>query len=234
MQFESPLLRGRLLKRYKRFLADVELTDGRIVTAHCANTGAMTGLAEPGMTVWLTDSGNPRRKHPLSWEWVSPVAGQRACVNTSRANALVAEAIRAGRVAGLEARAPLAREVSLGKGRSRLDLRVGEGDRACYVEVKNVTLLDGEGVARFPDAVTIRGQKHLRELTALAREGTRTALFFCVARDDARAVGPAEAIDPVYAALLSEAMAAGVEVMNLGLRFEAQGMQLDEPLPLVI
>jgi len=205
-----PLVAGRLVKRYKRFLADVTLDDGRLVTAHSANTGSMMGCAEPGSRVWLSESDNPKRKLAFTWELVEAAPGVVVCIHTGRANALVEEAIRAGVLPALAGARAIRREVRYGKN-SRIDLLVESGHGPpCHVEVKNVTLVR-DGRALFPDAVTVRGTKHLHEMTEVVRDGGRAAMVYCVPRADARGLSPADDIDPVYAAALRTAVAAGVE-----------------------
>ncbi|GAA5191828.1 DNA/RNA nuclease SfsA [Ferrimonas gelatinilytica] len=211
MQFPTPLQSATLVKRYKRFLADVICDDGRELTLHCPNTGAMTGCAEPGWTVWFSDSGNPKRKYPCTWEWVESDRGHRIMVNTGRANALAQEGIEAGLLPELAEYPNLRREVRYGQENSRIDLLLqGEGLPDCYVEVKNVTLLEEDGQGYFPDAVTTRGQKHLRELMAICAEGERAAILFIVPHSGIDRVAPAAHIDPDYARLCREARDAGV------------------------
>ncbi len=235
MRFAQPLIEGRLLRRYKRFLADVELAGGEVITAHTANTGAMTGCAEPGSHVWLSLSDNPKRKYPHTWELVEARPGVLAGINTQRSNALVAEAIAAGRVPALSGYSRLCHEVRYGEENSRIDLLL-EFDAAppCYVEVKNVTLVGAgaeAGVASFPDAVSRRARKHLRELEGVVAAGRRGAIFFCVQRGDVRVVRAAEQIDPDYAAALRHAVAAGVEAYALAGEVTPQGIVLNRPLP---
>jgi len=228
MEF-PPLLEGRLLRRHKRFFADVELCSGERVTAHCANTGRMTGVCEPGMRVWLQPNDNPRRRLRYSWVLVEPAPGELACVDTGRANALVAEAITAGRIAALAGYAELRREVRYGVEGSRIDLLLegdtsGAGRADCYVEVKNVTLHLGDargggersGDGAFPDAVSARGSKHLRELMHAVAAGQRSLLCFHVAHSGIRSVRAAGEIDPHYATTLREALDNGVEVLAIG------------------
>ena len=215
MKFSSPLIEGRLIRRYKRFLADVELPNGEIITAHTANTGAMQGCAEPGSRVWLSDSGNVKRKYPLTWELVEVKAEQPALlgINTQLSNKLVAEAIENGVVTELQGYTEIRREVRYGTENSRIDLLLQHPDKApCYVEVKNVTLVQGE-TGYFPDAVTARGSKHLRELAYMAQQGCRAVIFYCVQRGDVAEVRPAQHIDAEYAATLRQVLRQGVEAM---------------------
>lgn len=212
VRLPSPLLEGILLRRYKRFLADVQLVDGREVTAHVPNTGTMLGVSTPGTRVWLSHSNNPRRKTLFTWELSTSDNGTLVAVNTGLANLLAEEAICRGVLAPLDGYDNTRREVRFGRENSRIDLLLeGPGGR-CWVEVKSVTLAK-EDVALFLDAATARGRKHLRELTALAREGERTTMLYCIQRADVQSFAPAEDIDPDYARLLREAAAAGVEVL---------------------
>ena len=233
MKYQSPLFEGVLLRRYQRFLADVQLADGRIVTAHTPNTGSMKGCCAPGSRVWLSDSGNLTRKYPLSWELVEAGPGLKVGINTGMSNDLVAEAIQKGIVAELQGYARIRREVRYGCENSRIDLLL-EGDQGadCYVEVKNVTLVE-TGIAFFPDAVSTRGSKHLRELAAMARAGSRAVIFFCVQRSDASQLRPADRIDPVYGASLREALVNGVEALAYAAKVESVGVELVDWLPVV-
>lgn len=234
MRFDGGLIRGRLLRRYQRFLADVDL--GReTVAAHCPNTGSMLGCAVPGSPVWLSRAANPKRKYPWTWELVQVPEGALVGINTGRSNRLVREAIEAGRIAELAGYGRIRAEVAYGEQRSRIDLLLsGDSRPDCYVEVKNVTAAVDKGVAFFPDAVTARGTKHLQELAALARRGTRAVLLFCAQRADAGEVRPADQIDPIYGRTLREALAAGVEAFAYGARVSADGIELVRRLPLVI
>lgn len=239
MRFAQTLIEGRLLRRYKRFLADVELVErGRRVTAHSANTGAMTGCAEPGSRVWLSDSGNPQRKYPLSWEIVEArnAADDTTLVgiNTQLANRLVEEAIEQGIISALAGYRELRREVRYGSENSRIDLLLEGHDSlaSCYVEVKSVTLAEA-GIAEFPDAVSARGTRHLRELITMVEEGYRAVLLFCVQRSDATEVRPADTIDPRYGATLREAISRGVEVLAWRARVTPHEIVLETELPVV-
>ncbi len=217
MHFEPPLESALLLKRYKRFLADIELPDGELRTIHCANTGAMTGCATPNDTVWFSTSDNKKRKYPNSWEITETQAGHKICVNTARANQLVVEAIQKDVIQELENYATLKTEVKYGQENSRIDILLQDPQKAdCYIEVKSVTLLDEESVSGqgyFPDTVTTRGQKHLRELTEMVQNGSRAILFFAVLHSGIEKVSPAHHIDAKYSHLLKEAQEAGVEVI---------------------
>jgi sugar fermentation stimulation protein A len=210
MDWPSPLVSGRLIRRYKRFLADVVLEDGTTVTAHCANTGSMLGCAEPGSEVLLSEAQNPARKLRYTWELVR-VGTTWVGINTARANPIVAEAVLADRIPELAGHTDLKREVPYGKN-SRIDLLLTGGPGPTYVEVKNTTLAFG-GTARFPDAVTLRGRKHMGELAKVVRAGARAAVVFLVHRGDARRFCPADDIDPDYGKALRMAAQAGVMVL---------------------
>ena len=201
------LIPGRLIKRYKRFLADIELEDGSVVTAHCPNSGSMKGCNLPGVPVMLSLSPNLNRKLAHTWELVQ-VDGYWVGLNTMLPNRLAEEAILEGTISELQGYQRLRREVPYGSERSRIDLLLEDEQRRCFVEVKNVTLVE-VGLALFPDAVTERGQKHLRELMEVVRNGDRGVILFTVQRGDGVAVAPADAIDPVYGRLLREAVAHG-------------------------
>ncbi|VFN06863.1 MAG: sugar fermentation stimulation protein A, partial [Candidatus Kentron sp. G] len=236
MKFPEPLIAGRLVRRYKRFLADCILTDGSAVTAHCPNTGAMLGCAQPGSRVWLSRSNNPKRKFPLTWEIVEPSPGTLAGINTARANALVREAIEAGKIPALQGYTDLRREVRFGREGSRVDflLEGSDGLAPCYLEVKSVTASLGNGVGIFPDAVTVRGARHLRELSRVVENHGRGIVFFCVQRPDVHEVRAADAIDPIYGETLREALAKGVEAMAWRARISTEGMELRDPLPVIL
>ena len=228
-----PLTAGRILRRYKRFLADVELEDGRMVTAHCPNTGSMRGCWLPGAPVQVSFSDNPRRTRAWTLE-----RGDMGCgwvgVNTSRSNPVVAEAVVAGRVPALADYRTLQSEVRFdvpGHPRSRLDLRLGDGQSAdALVEIKNVTLLDGDRL-RFPDAVSVRALKHLDLLGAAVESGLRGVILFALNRPEGRCFSPAPEIDPAYARRLSEVVAGGVEALALRIRHTPQGMLGDGMVP---
>lgn len=232
MEFSPPLIEGRLIKRYKRFLADVELSSGELITAHTANTGAMTGCSEPGSRVWLSISANPKRKYPHSWEIVEVAPGVLCGINTMLSNHLVSEAITAGRITELQAYTYIRREVPYGEERSRIDLLL-ESDGSmpsCYVEVKNVTLTDN-GVALFPDVVTARGTKHLRELISVVEQGARAVIFYCVQRMDCFEFRPAHEVDAVYAETLHEALGKGVEALAYQTNVNPAGIFLTNAMP---
>ena len=223
------LSEGVLRRRYKRFLADVELPGGEVITAHCPNTGAMTGCDQPGSRVWLSRSESKTRKYPYTWELVETATGL-ACIRSVLANRVVGEALEAGQIAGFEAYPQLRAEVKYGAG-SRADfLLEGETGRV-YVEVKSVTLYRGGGVGAFPDAVSLRGQKHLRELRAIKDQDTRAVLLFCVFHSGIKSVCVAGDIDAAYRLALLEAMESGVEIMAWKADISVAGIKLSEPLP---
>ena len=213
MKFDQTLIEGRLIKRYKRFLADIELANGDIITAHTANTGSMSGCSTPGSRVWLRDSGNPKRKYPLSWELVEVSAGVIVGINTALPNKLVPEAIEQGIIGELQGYSHMQAEVPYGNENSRIDLLLqDEAGNQCYVEIKNVTLVE-DGTAFFPDAVSERGSKHLRELIEMHKQGHRSVIFYCVQRKDAEQLRPADKIDPKYGQTLRMAIQSGVEAL---------------------
>jgi sugar fermentation stimulation protein A len=230
MHLPHPLLEGRLLRRYQRFLADVELADGRIVTAHTPNTGSMKQCAVPGHRVLLSTSANPARKLPYTWELVE-VNGHWADVNTLRANRVVEEALRGGTIP------PFAGGVVRPEfpwGASRFDFLVERGAERLLLEVKNVTLCCVEQVACFPDAVTERGQKHLRELLQAKGEGWRTAVLFLVQRGEAESFTPADTIDAEYGRLLRAAVVGGVEALAWRTLVTPEAVTIDRELPVLL
>lgn len=235
MKFVPPLESAILIKRYKRFLADVILPDGSERTLHCPNTGSMLHCAEPGSRVWFSDSGNPARKYPCTWELVEVDQQHKVGINTGRANALIKEAISQRRIAQLTSYSSWRSEVPYGSERSRIDFLLTEDPVApnvhCYVEVKSVTLGLGGGVGAFPDAVTSRGLKHLRELMEMKAAGHRAVLLFCVQHEGIEEVRPADEIDPAYGALLREAQGSGVEVLAYRADINEQEIQLGAQVP---
>jgi len=233
MKFDPPLRPAILLKRYKRFLADVRFEDGTELTAHCANPGSMLGLAEPGSTVWLSKSDNPKRKLPWSLELVD-VGTSLVGVHTGRPNALVEAAIRADEIQELGGYENIRREVKYGEN-SRIDLLLeSPGRPLAYVEIKSVTLSRTTGLAEFPDSKTARGAKHMAELAEMARLGHRAVVFFLVQRSDCTQMRPAADIDPKYAESLAAALTAGVEVLCYSCRIDTDAIILDRPLELAI
>lgn len=227
-----PLIHGKLIKRYKRFLADIELEDGSVVTAHCPNSGSMLGCNRPGSPVMLSRSDNPARKLAHTWELVQ-VDDHWIGLNTMLPNRLAEEAILNGTITELQGYARLRREVAYGSERSRIDILLEGEQGRCYLEVKNVTLVE-QGLALFPDAVTERGQKHLRELREVVQNGHRGVILFTVQRGDGRAVAPADAIDPAYGRLLREAMANGVEALAYRASVQPEEIRLTERLPVLL
>jgi len=239
MRFDPPLRQGVLVRRYKRFIADVVLADGSEITAHVANTGPMTGCAQPGFEVALSHHPNKGRKLPWSWEIVRPTTpwgdGESwALVNTIRANAVVGEALRARTVPAFAGYATVRPEVRWRPDKkSRLDFLLEDhedGDPPCFVEVKNVTLREG-GTALFPDTVTTRGARHVRDMTTLVREGrAKAAMFFLVARSDCSGFSPAAHLDPDYAQAVTEAVEAGVGIHAWQAEVSPRGMALTREL----
>lgn len=235
MRFHPPLEEGRLLRRYKRFLADIETVNGELLTIHCPNTGSMFNCMVEGGQVWFSRSNDPKRKLPGTWEISETPQGRLACVNTARANGLIEEALRAGLITELNGFTGLKREVAYGQENSRIDFRLDYPDGPAFVEVKSVTLgFDGSPIAAFPDAVTARGAKHLRELACLARDGIRAVQLYCVNLAGIEAVRAAEEIDPGYAAALREAVACGVEVLAYGVRLTAEEVCIDRRLEVIL
>lgn len=228
MKFERPLIAATLLRRYQRFLADCELDDGTRLTAACPNTGSMLGCCTPGLRVWLSESDVPTRKYRHTWEMVE-VGKVNVGINTGLPNKLVREAIDNGVLAELGGYESLRGEVPFGVERSRIDFLLQSEDRAdCYVEVKNVTAAVTKRVALFPDAVSARGAKHLRELMRLKAEGLRAVLVYCVQRGDVDEVRPADSIDALYGRTLREATAAGVEVLAYRAQVTTRAVSLKE------
>ena len=228
MKFENSLTKGKLVKRYKRFLADVELPSGEIVTAHCANSGSMMGLKSEGSRVYLSPNTNPKAK--LDWRWEMVEAdGALVGINTSRPNHIVEEAILDGTISELQGYPDLRREVKYGKN-SRIDILL-EGSNLCYVEVKNVTLKVGDE-ARFPDAVTARGAKHLEELMDMVRDGHRAVMVYLVQRADCENFSIAEDIDKKYADTLRKAIDGGVEVLCYHCTLTPNEIKAAAPLPI--
>ncbi len=232
MIFPTPCIRGRLIKRYKRFLADVAMPDGAVRTVHCANTGAMTGCSEPGSAVWLSDSGNARRKYRHTLEIVA-TGEHLVCVNTARANRLVEEALRAAVVPSLRGYRELRREPPLPGGGGRFDFLLCDPVKGnCYVEVKSLTLGLEDGYGAFPDAVSARALRHVGALIRCREEHLgRAVLFFCVMHTGVRIATTADAIHPAYGELVRAALAAGVEVAAWGCAISPKGLCLRTELP---
>ncbi|NQV82906.1 MAG: DNA/RNA nuclease SfsA [Rhodospirillales bacterium] len=237
MKFPDPLIRGRLVKRYKRFLTDVELDDGTIVVAHCANSGSMLSVNTAGAEVWISPARNPDRKLRYTWEIIR-INRTLVGINTAHPNAIAADAVARGKIPELTGYASVRREVKYGKN-SRIDLLLerggpDDGDK-CYVEIKSVTMkrdLAKDAPVEFPDAVTTRGAKHLVELTDMVRQGHRAVMWYLVQRADSPAFTIAGDIDPEYAKGLTKAMAAGVEVICYACTVTRHGITLSTPVPL--
>lgn len=237
MKFPSPLVRGRLLKRYKRFLADVSLDSGEIVTATCPNTGSMLGLATPGAVVWLSTSASPTRKYAHTWEMVEADLGKGPVlvgINTNHPNRLVTEAITAGRIPELAEYAALRREVKYGLS-SRIDILLEDPKRGlAYVEIKNVHLSRTDGIAEFPDSVTERGVKHLVELGSMVAAGHRAVMLYLIQRADAQTFTFAADIDPRYAAAFKVAREAGVEAIAYACELSPAEITVARPVPIIV
>lgn len=235
MRFSSPLEAGRLVRRYKRFLADIVTDADEELCIHCPNTGSMLNCMGEGARIWFQRNNDPKRKLPGTWELVETPQGRLACVNTARANRLVEEALLAGVIEELTGFTVLKREVAYGTENSRVDFRLDYPAGPAFVEVKSVTLGFGDtAVAAFPDAVTTRGARHLRELAALARDGVRAVQLYCVNLTGIEAVRPASEIDPLYAAALRDAVAAGVEVLAYGVEISSEETRLTHRLPVIL
>ncbi|GAA0837957.1 MAG: DNA/RNA nuclease SfsA [Marinomonas sp.] len=231
MKFPTALLEGRLIKRYKRFLSDIELSTGEVIVAHCPNTGSMKRCQQDNARVWVSESNNPKRKLAYTWELVEVDEQHLACINTGYPNKLVGEAIANGVVSELVGYSEQKAEVKYGE-KSRIDwLLTGADGRKCYVEVKNVTLLEEDGLGYFPDAVTERGRKHLYELANMVEEGHRAVMFFCVSHTGIDSVTPATHIDPKYAQAFVEVIERGVEVLAYQVSIDPQGMLVTHSVP---
>jgi len=233
MHYEKELVPAILLKRYKRFLADVQFNNGEEITVHCANTGAMTGCAIPGSNIWLSKSDNIKRKYPYSWELVELEGGKGfICVNTARANKVIHAGLLAGKFTQFSQYKNIRPEVKYGDA-SRVDFLLSEtGLVDVYLEVKSVTLhIDGE-LGAFPDAVTLRGQKHLLELLEMKRAGHRAVLAFCVLHSAIKKVTVADNIDRRYGELLREVINQGVEVYCYSVDMSVDGLYLSHQIPL--
>lgn len=231
MQFHPPLQQATLLRRYKRFLADIRTADATEQTIHCPNTGAMTGCAEPGSSVWYSESSNPKRKYPHTWELAQTPEGDWIVINTQLANRIAEQALVEKRISALTEYVSIRREVRYGVEKSRIDLLLQQPELAdCYVEVKSVTLND-KGTGYFPDAVTLRGQKHLRELMQMVQAGHRAAVLFVVAHSAIDEVKPAAHIDPDYAQLCIQASQQGVEFFAIKCAISATEIRPEQAIP---
>jgi len=234
--FEPPLLSGVLVQRYKRFLADIRLDDGEVKTIHCPNTGSMKNCANPGDRVWYSTSTNAKRKYANTWELNETLDGDFIGINTQRANQLVRAAIETDLIPALMGYSRLQTEVKYGQENSRIDLLLSEHVQQpdCYVEVKSVTLCEQREGARlgyFPDSVSDRGRKHLRELMEVVAQGARGVLLYCVQHSAIGEVRPALHIDPAYSQALQLAMTAGVEVLAYRADISARQIHLTEAVP---
>jgi sugar fermentation stimulation protein A len=226
MKFDTPLVRGRLIKRYKRFLADVVLDNGETVTAHCTNSGSMKSCLEDGAEVFLTPVNDPKRKTRFTWEMIR-INGNWVGINTSNPNKLVFEAIRNKEIPGLDNYTRVTREVKFDE--SRLDILAENDYEQCAIEVKNVTLKDGD-FATFPDARTERGLKHLHTLIRLKKEGYRAVMVYVIQRMDVTTFAPAADIDPQYAAALKQAAENGVEIFPVQARVTPEEIKIEQIL----
>ncbi|MBM3526724.1 MAG: DNA/RNA nuclease SfsA [Alphaproteobacteria bacterium] len=235
MRFPAPLIPATLIKRYKRFLADVVLPDGQAITAHVANPGAMTGLAAPGSRVWLSKSDSKTRKLPYSWELVEVDLGagpELVGVNTGHPNPLVGAALAAGAIPELTGYGSIRREVKYGKN-SRVDFLLEDATRPpCYVEIKNVHLMRKPGLAEFPDAKTERGTKHLEELGDAVERGCRAVMLYLIQIGSAGRFTLARDVDPKYAAAFDKARSRGVEALALRCVIEKEGIEIGSPVPI--
>lgn len=234
MRFQTPLVPGRLVRRYKRFLADVVLDDGREVTAHCPNPGAMLGLADPGLRIWLEPNDDPRKKLRHGWRLAELPGGHLAGIDTGVPNRVVAEALAAGAVPALAAYTDIRPEVAYGT-RSRVDfLARGPGLPDAFIEVKNVHLRREGDWAEFPDCVTARGAKHLAELALVAGAGHRAVMLYVVQRTDCARLRLAGDLDPAYRAAALDAAARGVEMLAHATAITLHGVTLDRALPVTL
>ncbi len=232
MQFQTPLIKATLIRRYKRFLADIILPDGQEVTAHCANPGAMTGLMDEGDVVWVEPNDDPKRKLNYSWKLVELAGGGSACVDTALPNTLAGEALAAGHVAELTGYSGIKREVKYGDN-SRIDFLLSEEEKPdLYLEIKSVTLRRNGDWAEFPDTVTKRGTKHLLELVKMVERGHRSAMLYIVQRTDCASFRIAGDIDPAYAKAFDTARAAGVEMLCYGTNITPTGVKLAGRIPI--
>ncbi|MBL4801916.1 MAG: DNA/RNA nuclease SfsA [Emcibacter sp.] len=233
MKFEHKLIRGTLIKRYKRFLADIQLDNGDIVTAHCANSGSMMGLKDAGSIVWLSPATNPKAKLDYKWELID-VDGTLIGINTAHPNRLVQDAITDGTITELEDYQNLRREMKYGQN-SRIDIFLSgssTGEANCYVEVKSVTLSRTKGIAEFPDSVTIRGTKHLNELSQMVADGHRAIMVYLIQRNDCTEFRVAADIDPTYAETLKTAMYNGVEAVCYSCNLTNKEIIVNQRIPI--
>ncbi|WP_297093693.1 DNA/RNA nuclease SfsA [uncultured Draconibacterium sp.] len=227
MKFEKELVHGKLIKRYKRFLADIELDTGEVVVAHCTNSGSMKSCLENGAEVYLTPVDDPKRKTKFTWEMIK-INGDWVGINTGNPNKLAFEAISNGEIPGLDGYTTVKREVKFGD--SRFDVYAENEQEKCFVEVKNVSMKENE-YALFPDAVTTRGQKHLKTLMEVKKQGMRAVMLYIIQRSDVQIFAPAKEIDPAYAELLKEAQTAGVEIFPMQAKVTPTEITLSKKLP---
>lgn len=230
MKFDTPLIHGTLIKRYKRFLTDVKLDDGIEVIAHCTNSGSMKTCIEEGAEVYLSPAKDPKRKTKFTWEMIK-INGDWVGINTSHPNLIAYEAIKKGEIKQLQGYDHVQREVKTGN--SRIDIMAQNKHETCFIEVKNVTMKDGNH-ARFPDAVTTRGKKHLDELMALKKEGIRAVMLYIIQRSDVEIFAPAHDIDPDYANTLKKAYKEGVEIIPLQVKVSPEKIIIDRELPFTL
>jgi sugar fermentation stimulation protein A len=235
MKFPSPLIRGTLLQRYKRFLFDAKLDDGATVTGTCANTGSLMGLKEVGTAIWMSEQDSPTRKYRHTWEMCEVDLGDGPTlvgINTGYPNKLVAEAIEAGRIKELKGYETLRREVKYGKN-SRIDLLLEDAKKGlCYVEIKNVHMMRALGKAEFPDSITERGAKHLAEMSDMVRQGHRAVMMYLIQRGDAKRLTLARDVDPKYGLAFDAAMAAGVEILAYSCKMSPDEIVVDKRVPM--
>lgn len=233
MKFPSPLVRGVLVKRYKRFLADIKIDDGTTITTAVPNTGSMMGLSAPGTVVWLSISTSATRKYPHTWEMVENDMGagpQLVGINTNHPNGLVSEAIQGSKIKQLKGYASLRREVKYGVN-SRIDILLEDPAKArAFVEIKNVHLMRKAGRAEFPDSVTERGVKHLEELSAMVQAGDRAVMLYVIQREDAKSFSLAADVNSAYAKAFEKAAKAGVEALAYRCRLSLTGIELDQEI----
>lgn len=230
MEFKEKLVHGTLIRRYKRFLADVTLDDGTKITAHCTNSGSMKSCLEDGAEVYLTPVNDPKRKTKFTWEMIK-INGDWVGINTGNPNLLAFEAVSSGLIPGLQGYTTVKREVKFND--SRFDIFAENDDEQCFIEVKNVTMKEGK-YALFPDAVTTRGQKHLKTLTEVKKMGMRAVMLYIIQRSDVEIFAPARAIDPNYSNLLKQAVKKGVEVIPMQARVTPEKIELVKQLPFEI
>ena len=233
MQFQTPLVPARLLRRYKRFLADVLLEDGQQVTAHCPNPGSMMGVCQPGTRVFVEPNSDPRKKLKYAWRLVDHENGHMTGIDTGAANKIVKEALEARKIALFETYQTLRAEVKYGT-QSRVDFLLTEpGQKDIYLEVKSVTLMRKKGVAEFPDSVTARGLKHLQELVHVAEMGHRGVILFLIQRSDSHVCDIARDIDPAYAETFTEVRKVGVEAVCYACHVSPSDIKVTRPIPIV-